>query len=262
VENQTIAVRELRDVLVGKPLLFGGRTMTFGDLGVGHASAGVQMKVPQRKDAKGRFIPVRSGPTAEQAELLAAIEKDLDQMIEDKMIEAEHRDTAKLLLCAMNFGCENIGKLTAISGLPRDRIVRPRAERLRKSGIWLEDGGVCFEYPEGPPEKTNLEFVLHVLVAEGEIVRHPEGTFTPASNSKFDALFAWRIKMLPSDPAVTAEVLAESLTVEALAYQDIPTELERSVFAFRHLRQDARVGSAKRWLEETQSTRLVKNVVE
>jgi len=259
VENQTIAVRELRDVLVGKPLLLRGRTMTFGDLGVGHASAGVQMKVPQRKDLKGRFIPVRSGPTAEQAELLADIEKDLDRMIEDKMIEAEHRDTAKLLLCAMNFGCENIGKLAAISGLPRDRIVRPRAERLRKSGIWLEDGCVGFEYPEGPPEKTNLEFVIHVLVAEGEVVRHPEGTITPASNStKFDTLFEWRIKMLPTSET-TAEVLAESLSVEALAYQDIPAELERIVFAFRHLRRDTRVATAKRWIE---SAGLVKNVVE
>jgi len=105
----------------------------------------------------------------ETADLKAEIERDLDAMIADKLINPEQRDTAKLLLTAIVFGCKNIDELAFRSGLPRDRFVRPIARRMRASHVWNRDGSVSFEYPDDA-ENTNTEFVLHVLCAEGLIV--------------------------------------------------------------------------------------------
>lgn len=215
------------------------------------------MEVPQQKDATGRFIAVRRpGLTDEDVKDLALIEEDLDKMLKDRLIEPEHRDTAKLLLCAMNFGCKNLGRLSAISGLPRDRVVRPVAQRLRDSGVWSDDGRVCWEYPphESKPEYTNIEFVLHVLCAEGEIKcvhRDPLPWWDGNVNAKevavpkFDALFAWRIKMLPR--TATPEILIESLTCEGLSTAATPKEFYEDVVNFRHLNQRARLGAARRY---------------
>lgn len=101
---------------------------------------------------------------------MVTIENDIKRMLDDNLIGPENRDTAKLLLVAINFGCSNVGKLSAISGLPRDSFVTPRARRLKEQGIWTRDG-VAFEYPDGPPEFTNTEFAMHILAAEGMIRR-------------------------------------------------------------------------------------------
>lgn len=217
------------------------------------------MEVPQRKNAQGRFIPARRlGLTPEQAELMKLIEEDLERMLKDGLVESEHRDTAKLLLCGINFGTKNLSQLSAISGLARDRVVRPRAERLRESGVWTKDGQVCFEYPEGPPSHTNIEFVLHVLCAEGDIRcvhRDPAPWWDGDVNAtevpvpKFDELFAWRVKMLPAP--ITPEILAESLTCEALSSAATPKERYEDVVGFRHLNQKARLGAARRYLVGT-----------
>ncbi len=175
-------------------------------------------------------------------EAMAGIEKDLDAMLADGLINPEHRDTAKLLLVAREFGCKNIDELAFRAHLPRDRFVRPRARRLRASGIWNRDGTTTSEYPDGPPTHTNIEFVLHILCAEGDVVCR-----WPAREASVDMLLAWRLSALPSP--CTPEVLAESLSVEAMATNDIPVEYERAVVAFRHLNQDERLKAAQSvWL--------------
>jgi hypothetical protein len=100
------------------------------------------------------------------------IERDLDEMVKGRLIDPEHRDTAKLLLYAINFGCRNTDELAAKVKLSRDHFVRPRAKRLRAAGIWdSKSGHVMFEYAKGTPEEMNFEFVMHVLVAEGLVTR-------------------------------------------------------------------------------------------
>lgn len=104
---------------------------------------------------------------------MARVERDVVRMVKAKDIDPEHRDTAKLLLTAMNFGSTNVGKLAALSGLARDRFVIPRARLLKDQGVWTEDGKVAFEYPDGPPTHTMIEFIMHVLLAEGILRRVP-----------------------------------------------------------------------------------------
>jgi hypothetical protein len=62
----------------------------------------------------------------------------------------------------------------------------------------------------------------------------------------YSPLFTWRTKHLGS---VTAERLVYILTVEALPYYNVPGPLIPLLVQFRHLRMDARVAVAKRWLE-------------
>ncbi len=176
---------------------------------------------------------------------MGLIEHNLADMLKNRLVEPEHKDTAKLLLCALNFGSADLDKLAAVSGLSLDEFVRPRAERLRASGVWSEDGKVCFETANGPPENMNIEFILHVLCAEGEVICHRDQP-KDEDGARFDTLFEWRSKMLPAP--LTPEILAESMTVEALAHEATPEEFMATVTAFRHLRQDARVAAARRWL--------------
>jgi len=134
-------------------------------------------------------------------ETTALIEQDVAHMLEDGLIELEHQDTAKLLLCAINFGCKNIDNLAFRAKLPRDTFVRPRARRMRASGLWNDDGSVTFEYMDGPPEYQCTEFILHVLTAEGEVECVERGDkLTPAGMAK-------REKELATVPKSDGEVL-------------------------------------------------------
>lgn len=106
-------------------------------------------------------------------EAKANVDRSLGVFLEEKLVEPEHADTAKLLLYAMNLGCTNIDKLAEASGLSRDRFVRPRARRLRQAGVWLKDGHVAFETLDKPAEQMSIEFIIHCLVADGMIIRVP-----------------------------------------------------------------------------------------
>jgi hypothetical protein len=181
----------------------------------------------------------------ETREIMAEIEQSLDMMIEDKLIEPRLRDTAKLCLVAGIFGCKNIDKLAFRAKLPRDRFVRPRARLMRESGIWNADGTISMETANGPPEDMNIEFVLHVLCADGQV----KCTWDSREASR-EMLFAWRCSMLPSGVVVTPEILTESLSGESLARKDVPAMYDRAVTSFRHLRQDVRLAAAKRWFAE------------
>ena len=176
---------------------------------------------------------------------MAEIERDLDSMIKKNLIEPELRDTAKLCLVAGLFGCSNIDKLAFRAHLPRDRFVRPRARLMRASGIWNADGTITMETANGTAEEMNIEFVLHVLCAEGRV----KCTWD-SREASIELLFEWRCTTLPPGVEMTPEILVESLSGEGLARKDVPFMYDRVVTAFRHLRQDARLAAAKRWFKE------------
>jgi hypothetical protein len=184
----------------------------------------------------------------EVAELKAEVEKNLASMLADGLFEPKYRDTAKLLLYAIQFGCKNIDKLAERSGLPRDRFVRPRARRLRESGVWSEDGLVYFETIDGPPEHTNIEFVLHVMCAEGLIRCVGRDPAPKWDMPNYHRLFAWRSKMLPG-PVRDESILVESLGVEALSQADTPAEFQQDVIAFRQIPEADRLTLARGYLD-------------
>lgn len=59
-------------------------------------------------------------------------------------------------------------------------------------------------------------------------------------------LLRWRSETLP---AVTPQVLSDSLTVEGLPYEKIPMQYLQLVVGIRHLRQDARLTICKKYLD-------------
>jgi hypothetical protein len=102
----------------------------------------------------------------DRKETLRKIEEVVAQMVAEHSIEAGSKDTAKLLLAALCFGTTNADKLATLTGLNRDKFVRPRAKRLREGRIWRPEG-IVTEYSDDAPEEQNIEFLLHILVAEG-----------------------------------------------------------------------------------------------
>jgi hypothetical protein len=193
-------------------------------------------------------------------ELMAEIEENVATAIKEKVVDAEYRDTARLCLTAAVFGCKNIDELAFRTKLPRDRFVRPRARRMRQSGIWRNDGTVAFETdPENDPAGSNIEFLLHVLCAEGLVEctsRGDEPTpagraqllYQPGENeptTRFDRLLSWRCEGLPKP--VTPEILVENLSVEGLR-TEVDSDFREEVTAFRHLSAAARLATARRYL--------------
>lgn len=186
------------------------------------------------------------------------LKKEVEALVQGGLVDAQDRDTAVLCLCALYFGCKNIDKLADRTGLSRDKFVRPRAKRMRDSGLWNADGTVSFESADGPDEDGAIEFVLHVLCADGlvECVTRADVP-TPAGarrqpdlpTGRWDQLLAWRSKALPT--ILNAENLAQSLACESLPRADIPPDFDRLVTSFRHLHRTARVAAARSWLNRS-----------
>jgi hypothetical protein len=101
----------------------------------------------------------------------AEVERTLVIFLEDELVDPDDKDTAKLLLWGIFFGCKSIDKLAEASGLARDRFVRPRARRLREAGIWTREGLVGFETLDRPAQEMSIEFIVHMLVADGLVIR-------------------------------------------------------------------------------------------
>jgi len=79
--------------------------------------------------------------------------------------EPQFRDSLRIVVGAHVFG-PNADKIARGLGLNRDKFVRPRARRLRESGIW-RDGGV--EAPDD--DNPLLDLTMQGLVAEGLVCR-------------------------------------------------------------------------------------------
>lgn len=114
-------------------------------------------------------------PKDEVQETLDHIEEIATQMVVDNFINPESLETARILLGAMHFQTTNADRLASLLGLQRD-FVRAQTQRLRQNGVWLGSKYVR-SYINGPMEYQAVEFLLHMLCAEGLILvrRTPEG---------------------------------------------------------------------------------------
>lgn len=102
------------------------------------------------------------------------------------------RDTAKCLLeteddatisagavlLAASFLCgPDLAALQVHTGLPPRHIARI-AYQLRRAGIWSRSGEMLIPWRDFEPwAESVVEFVLHALVAVGEVSRYPNGTY-------------------------------------------------------------------------------------
>jgi hypothetical protein len=90
--------------------------------------------------------------------------------------EGEDHQAALVLLAAFHFG-PKVKTIARFCGMT-EWSVRKMAKNLRASGIWTEDGKIGMEHPpvddpdEGYQRNMSIEFALHVLVAQGLVVRH------------------------------------------------------------------------------------------
>jgi len=82
----------------------------------------------------------------------------------------DEEDSALLVMAAIGFG-SNEADLCKFTGLDPE-FVRIRAERMRASGIWTEDGNVVLDSDVDMENAATAEIVvcLHMLCAEGEAI--------------------------------------------------------------------------------------------
>lgn len=78
-------------------------------------------------------------------------------------------DTAVLLAMAMEYGA-NVERLIELTGMPRD-FVELVGKRMVGNGIWVNGKPGFEEGSFSDPAYFYVEFTLHVLVAEGSVVR-------------------------------------------------------------------------------------------
>jgi hypothetical protein len=83
------------------------------------------------------------------------------------MVDEPQMDIAVLLAMAIRYGAY-VDHLVELSGFSREMVERV-AKRMTDNGIWV-DGKVGFENATDA-DHFNVEFALHVLVAEGTVVR-------------------------------------------------------------------------------------------
>lgn len=76
------------------------------------------------------------------------------------------------ILVASCFLGPNADKIAKFLDLNRDKVVRPRAKRLRQNGIWTQDGKIALVcQDESTDEEVSLSLLLDAMVAEGLLVR-------------------------------------------------------------------------------------------
>lgn len=95
---------------------------------------------------------------------MALLREELLPYVGEKSIE-----TAVLLGVACRYGTDE-RRLVELTGMDAD-FVATVAKRMTDNGIW-KYGYVGFEKPD-EPDHLAVEFILHVLVATGEVVRIP-----------------------------------------------------------------------------------------
>jgi len=82
----------------------------------------------------------------------------------------DEKNTALLVMSAWSVGTDesDLAKFTGLS----EEFIHPRAERLRQSGVWSEDGKIIIDASADMKDCRHLQIViiLHTLCAEGMIV--------------------------------------------------------------------------------------------
>lgn len=83
----------------------------------------------------------------------------------------ERRAVAEMILVGIEIGT-NCDRIARVTGLNRDKFIRPKAKLLRASGIWVH-GKTAFNpavlAEDAPPTYFFTELICFVLVAEGLI---------------------------------------------------------------------------------------------
>lgn len=75
----------------------------------------------------------------------------------------------EVYLWSLFFGQDVLGMSSSLD-LPVD-VIEPMAERLRKGGLWLEDGKVVLDAPEDNALSYEVAATLAALVADGHVDR-------------------------------------------------------------------------------------------
>jgi hypothetical protein len=83
--------------------------------------------------------------------------------------KGNHTDSLLLIVAALNVG-SSCRKVIHYTGLPWG-FVRPRIRRLKKSGIWLDNGKIGMGANLSDDAELATELLLMVLCAEGEAER-------------------------------------------------------------------------------------------
>jgi len=79
--------------------------------------------------------------------------------------DEDAKNTLRLVAASLPYGT-NADNLARILGLNRDKFVRPRAKRLRDSGVWAE-GQLAMSILHGSEDELRLVVFFGALVAEG-----------------------------------------------------------------------------------------------
>lgn len=105
------------------------------------------------------------------------VRTQVEIIVSDPFFKAESEDmmASIRIVVASCFAGTNADRIAKILGLNRDKIVRPRAKRLRENGVW-KDGRVVVDQSAAEAEEDGplkIALVLMALVAEGLVVRQP-----------------------------------------------------------------------------------------
>jgi len=104
---------------------------------------------------------------------LAKMRVEIDEFANRFELTNDEKDTARVVIAALFVGTDT-DLVAKVTGLNRDKFVRPKAKKLRENGIWVGNQ-VCMESnPEDESDENFMtEILLHVLVANGLVEREP-----------------------------------------------------------------------------------------
>lgn len=94
------------------------------------------------------------------------VAKDTDRSVD---VKSSSFKTAVVLLSSLNLG-PNVRGLTKYTGYGR-HFIRIRAKRLFDFGVWTKEGKVQCSFINGQGTIHVVDFWLHVMLAEGTVVR-------------------------------------------------------------------------------------------
>lgn len=106
------------------------------------------------------------------------VRTQVEAIVADPFFKAESEEmmASIRIVVASCFAGTNADRIAKILGLNRDKVVRPRARRLREGGVWVGDrvGVDSFALDAEEDGPMMIELVLMALVAEGLVARKPQ----------------------------------------------------------------------------------------
>jgi hypothetical protein len=112
------------------------------------------------------------------------IDKDIEAL--DRWENEDRRAIAEMIFVGLEIGT-SADKVAQVTGLHRDKFVRPKAKLLRENRCWVE-GKTAFSQDamaEGAPDcYFAMDLILFVLVAEGVVTRTSDDKWKPAGDPR------------------------------------------------------------------------------